>query len=49
MVKDKKISKIELEDGIGENIQIEESEVEEADDEQIVGLAADEEEEGEDI
>ena len=43
MVKDKQLSQIELEDGIGENIQIEESEVEEADDEQIVGLSADEE------
>ena len=44
MVKKKQLSKIELEDGIGENIQIEQSEVEEADDEQIVGLACDEEE-----
>ena len=44
MVKDKQLSQIELEDGIGENVHVEQSEVEEADDEQIVGLACDEEE-----
>jgi len=44
MTKKKQLSQMELEDGIGENIQIEQSEVEEANDEQIVGLAADREE-----